>query len=127
VNKARRTLANSYVFAYYGFEDGSPLCVGGDGRQVLFEDKQQRLEAEVETLCKMLQVRDAAKPSTANGATAASSDATGAPDRPSEGDVRRQRRLVIHWMEALYQTMDKHILEEDAYGISIPEFDLSSM
>ena len=43
VNKARRALANSYVFGYYGFVKESPFA----SRLSLFEDKQQILEREV--------------------------------------------------------------------------------
>ena len=44
VNKARRALANSYVFAYYAFDPSSPLS---GTKLTLFQDKQQQLEQEV--------------------------------------------------------------------------------
>eukprot|EP00624_Nannochloropsis_granulata_P007893 evm.model.NODE_9949_length_46820_cov_28.931910.6 len=44
VNKARRALANSYVFAYYAFDSASSLS---GTKLTLFQDKQQQLEQEV--------------------------------------------------------------------------------
>jgi hypothetical protein len=36
---------------------------------------------------------------------------------------RSQRDLVKHWLLALHGTLEKDILEDDAYGITIPEFE----
>lgn len=54
MNRSRKILANSYVFAFYAFQDGSPLA----SRRVLFEDKQQQLENMLEVFCKMIADRE---------------------------------------------------------------------